>query len=67
MRPKYPLVVPSGTKSGLKLTSGFEITADNDTVIYLDFDAEESVKTPGDKYHLQPTIKILYDLVPIEE
>ena len=64
---KYPLVVPSGTKSGLKLTSGFDITADNDTVIYLDFDAEESVKTPGDKYHLQPTIKILYDLVPIEE
>jgi len=57
---KYPLVVPSGTKSGLKLTRHFTITGDNETVLYLDFDAEKSVRQTGSgTYHLKPTIKIL--------
>ncbi len=57
---KYPLVVPSGTKSGLKLVHPFTITADNETVLYLDFDAEKSVNQTGSgTYKLKPTIKVL--------
>jgi hypothetical protein len=62
---KYPLEVPSGTKSGLKLIHPFRITADSETVLYLDFDAEESVKQTGNgQYKLKPTIAILSDLSP---
>ncbi len=57
---KYPLVVPSGTRSGLKLTHPFTITGDNETVLYLDFDAEKSVNQTGSGiYKLKPTIKVL--------
>ena len=63
---KYKLTVPSGTRSGLKLTRGFTITADEETVLYLDFDAQRSVnKTGSGKYMLKPTIKIL-DTVPAD-
>ncbi len=62
---KHILTVPSGTKSGLKLTKGFTITADNETVLYLDFDAEKSVhKTGNNKYQMKPTIKILNTAPP---
>ncbi|MCP4623946.1 MAG: DUF4382 domain-containing protein, partial [bacterium] len=44
---KFELTVPSGTKSGLKLTKGFTITADRETVLYLDFDAQKSVNQTG--------------------
>jgi len=57
---KHKLTVPSGTQSGLKLTKGFTITADNETVLFLDFDAQKSVhKTGNGKYKMKPTIKIL--------
>lgn len=57
---KYPLDVPSGTSSGLKLNHPFTITADNETVLYLDFDAEKSVNQTGNgTYKLKPTIKVL--------
>ena len=57
---KYKLTVPSGTKSGLKLTKGFTISAGQETILYLDFDAQKSVhKTGSDKYQMKPTIKIL--------
>jgi len=56
----YPLEVPSGTQSGLKLIHPFEIVEGGNTVLFLDFDAEKSViKTGNDQYKLQPTIKIL--------
>ena len=56
----YPLEVPSGTQSGLKLIHPFEIVEGANTVLFLDFDAENSViKTGNDQYKLQPTIKIL--------
>jgi hypothetical protein len=57
---KYPLEVPSGSSSGLKLNHPFTITADNETVLYLDFDAEKSVNQTGNgTYKLKPTIKVL--------
>ena len=56
---KHPLVVPSGTKSGLKLVHPFTIASDN-TTLYLDFDAEKSVNQTGNgAYHLNPTIEVL--------
>jgi hypothetical protein len=56
----YPLEVPSGTQSGLKLIHPFEIVEGGNTVLFLDFDAEKSVvKTGNDQYKLKPTIKIL--------
>ncbi len=59
----YPLTVPSGTKSGLKLTKPFTIEPEGETVLYLDFDASKSVKQTGSgKYKLQPTIKVLTEL-----
>jgi hypothetical protein len=62
---KYPLEVPSGTTPGLKLIHPFRITADGETVLYLDFDAEASVKQTGNgQYKLKPTIAILSDLSP---
>ena len=56
----YPLEVPSGTQSGLKLIHPFEIIEGGNTVLFLDFDAEKSVVNTGnDQYKLKPTIKIL--------
>lgn len=57
---KHALEVPSGDTSGLKLTHGFDITADNETELFLDFDADKSVhQTGAGQYKLQPTIKVL--------
>lgn len=62
---KYALKVPSGTKSGLKFTHPFRIEADNETVFFVDFDAEKSVKQTGKgNYQLKPTISILSELSP---
>ncbi len=62
---KYKLTVPSGTRSGLKLTEGINVYADQETVIFIDFDAEKSVhKTGNGKYQMKPTIKIL-DSAPL--
>jgi len=57
---KHVLTVPSGTQSGLKLTHGFTIEADNETTLFIDFDADKSVNQTGaGNYKLQPTIKVL--------
>jgi len=56
----YELKVPSGSQSGVKLTHGFDINADEIVEFYLDFDAERSInKHPTqDSYSLQPTFRI---------
>ncbi len=60
---KYALTVPSGTKSGLKLTHGFNIESDTETVLYIDFDADKSVNQTGNgEYKLKPTIKVMTEL-----
>ncbi len=54
---EYELTVPSGK---IKLTSKFDIVADEELHIMLDFDAEESiVETGSGKYQLKPTIKVI--------
>jgi hypothetical protein len=60
---KFPLTIPSGTSSGLKLTHPFKVEAGAQTVLYLDFDAARSVhQTGNDQYKLKPTIAILSEL-----
>jgi hypothetical protein len=60
---KYPLIIPSGLQSGLKLIHPFRIMADSITVLYLDFNAEKSlIKTGNGQYKLKPTIAVLYEL-----
>ena len=57
---KYPLIVPSGPQSGLKLIHPFRIMAGATTVLFLDFNAERSVfKTGNGQHKLKPTIAVL--------
>lgn len=57
---KYPLFVPSGPQSGLKLIHPFRIIAGAETVLFLDFDAKKSiVRTGNGLFILKPTIAVL--------
>ena len=60
----YPLVVPSGATTGIKLGKNFTITAGATTVLTLDFDVRQSVHACGRRhvYRLKPRIKV----VPVE-
>lgn len=60
----YPLTIPSGMQSGLKLISPFEISSNQLTLLTLDFDAGRSVvETPAGSrvFKLKPTIRVLQD------
>ena len=55
----YPLVVPSGARSGLKLIHSFTVTPNAPANLTVDFDAEKSVSQTGDgTWHLEPTITV---------
>ncbi len=55
----FPLVVPSGEQTGIKIVGEFSIKEGADTTLVLDFDAQQSVKLTGrGKYHLKPVIRI---------
>jgi hypothetical protein len=53
----YPLVVPSGEQSGVKVNLNFAIEADEIVEIYIDFDVPRSVKWSPNRYSLRPTFK----------
>lgn len=55
---QYPLEIPSGMKSGLKLTHNFDIEESKLYELFLDFDAERSINKQGSIYKLNPTIRI---------
>ncbi len=57
----YPLVVPSGEKTGIKLVKHFTITAGVTTVLTLDFDVRKSIHKCGRRhvYRLKPRIKVV--------
>ena len=58
-RGEFPLRVPSGQQTGIKIVGEFEIRDGYSTRLVLDFDAQESVKVAGkDRYLLRPTIRI---------
>jgi hypothetical protein len=55
----HELVVPSGIQSGIKLIRPFEVPADGEIELTLDFDAQKSVFQTGDgTWMLRPTIAI---------
>lgn len=54
---EYPLEVPSGDTSGLKINHSFTVTAGNLTHVVLDFDGQKSVhRTGSGTYILRPVI-----------
>jgi len=56
----YPLTVPSGMQSGLKLNGSFNVPAGGTTDIALDFDASRSIIQNGaGDYILKPVVKIM--------
>ena len=54
---EFPLVVPSGSESGLKLKVNKELNATMETLI-VDFDAALSVKEESGSYKLDPVLRI---------
>jgi len=59
----FELIVPSGYQSGIKLIKGFDIIADQETNLTIDFDALKSVvhETTQDLYKMKPTITIIQE------
>lgn len=54
---EYTLDVPS---DNIKLVNEFDIVAGQETMLTLDFDAQESIKASGkDAYKMTPTIKVI--------
>jgi hypothetical protein len=53
----YPLSVPSGEESGLKIVINERISSAAPLLLYLDFDAGQSIVQNGNgSYHLKPVI-----------
>lgn len=56
---EYPLTVPSGSTSGLKLNIHEEVAAGYSYTFWLDFDAAQSIHQTGNgKYMLKPVIRM---------
>ena len=53
----YPLTIPSGSQSGLKIKINKKLHSSLDSLL-IDFDAALSVKKEGDGYKLRPVIKL---------
>jgi hypothetical protein len=54
----YPLTIPSGTQSGLKLIGSFDVVEGENRDLVLDFDAAKSIHRTGNgKYMLHPTVR----------
>ncbi len=57
---KYPLTIPSGTQTGIKLNHSFEIESGKLYELFLDFNVDKSVHITGNgKYKLKPTIRVM--------
>lgn len=55
----YPLDVPSGSQSGIKLNHSFDIAANTLYELTLDFDASRSIHVTGNnQYKLSPVIRV---------
>lgn len=58
---EYPLRIPSGAETGLKLNRGFTVPAGGLADFTVDFDLRKSVHNPlgGSEYLLRPTLRIV--------
>lgn len=62
---KYPLYVPSGSETGLKLNRPFRVAAGSITRLVADFDLRKSIiKPPGQEpnYVLKPVLRLMDEL-----
>jgi hypothetical protein len=61
----FPLTVPSGDQTGLKLNRGFEVPEDGEAQIYIDFDVRKSIvevhSSVPPSYMLKPTLRMVED------
>ncbi len=61
----FPLTVPSGSQTGLKLNQGFEVPADGAVHVFIDFDVRKSIVEVHSKvppgYKLKPTLRLVDD------
>ena len=60
----FPMAVPSGAQSGLKLLANFDVAVGSTYDVVLDFDAERSVVITGPRlqpngFTLKPTIRVM--------
>lgn len=57
----YPLYVPSGSQTGLKLNKGFEVDEDGGSEFTIDFDLRKSVHKPNGRgcYFLKPSLRLV--------
>jgi hypothetical protein len=56
----YPLTVPSGSESGIKLVGGLSIPGNSTLNVLIDFDANQSIVQGGNgDYQLKPVIKVV--------
>jgi len=53
----YPLTIPSGSESGLKIKVSKKLNATLETLL-IDFDAALSVRQEGNGYKLRPVLKV---------
>ncbi|MDK9699298.1 MAG: DUF4382 domain-containing protein [bacterium] len=60
----YPLNIPSGTQTGLKLNHQFDIASDALYELTLDFDVSRSIHLTGNhQYQMRPVIRVAANLV----
>jgi len=60
---QFPLEIPSGSQTGLKLNRGFTLAAGNISQFTIDFDLRKSVHQEGTgDYKLRPTVRLVDNL-----
>jgi hypothetical protein len=62
---QYPLYIPSGAETGLKLVSGFTVAQGGTTSLLVEFDLRKSVTAPqgqGPDYILKPALRVINEL-----
>ena len=55
----YPLGIPSGEQTGLKLVSGFTVEEDQTAYYVIDFDLRRAVVQSGSEYKLRPAHRLV--------
>lgn len=55
----HELWIPSGSQTGLKINTGFELTAMEELNLMIDFDLRKSVVQSGAGYILRPTLRMV--------
>jgi len=56
---EHELSIPSGSQTGLKINSSFELTTTEELNLMIDFDLRKSVVLSAGKYKLRPTLRMI--------